>query len=105
MKITKLNDSSIANILDQLLKRSPSSYHQFEKSVQEIIDQVRKRGDSALFDYTARFDGILLDASSVLVSQEEIEEAYRKVDPALLDVIRKSIANIRVFHEKQRQKS
>lgn len=105
MKITKLNDSSIANILDQLLKRSPSSYHQFEKSVQEIIDQVREKGDSALFDYTARFDGILLDASSVLVSQEELEEAYRKVDPALLDVIRKSIANIRAFHEKQRQKS
>ena len=73
--------------------------------MQEIIDQVRRKGDSALFDYTARFDGILLDASSVLVSQEEIEEAYRKVDPALLDVIRKSIANIRAFHEKQRQKS
>lgn len=105
MKITRLNDASIADILGKLLKRSPSSYVQFEEKVQEIINQVRRNGDQAVFDYTARFDGIQLDSSSVCVSEKEIKEAYQQVDPALLAVIRKSSVNIRAFHEKQRQKS
>lgn len=105
MKITRLNDASIADILGKLLRRSPSSYVQFEEKVQEIINQVRRNGDQAVFDYTARFDGIQLDSSSVRVSEKEIKEAYQQVDPALLAVIRKSIVNIRAFHEKQRQQS
>src|SRR3712207_2489027 len=105
MKITQLNDASIADILDQLLKRSPTSYQEFEGRVQDIINNVREKGDEAVFDYTAKFDGILLSEDSIRVTEEEIEEAYRQVDPALLDVIRKSIVNIRAFHEKQRHQS
>lgn len=105
MKITELNDINITEILDQLLKRSPTSYSEYEDRVREIIGQVRLRGDEAVFAYTAEFDGARLDAGSVRVSREEIEEAYREVDPALVSVIRKSIANIRAFHEKQGRQS
>lgn len=105
MRILELNRETKDNILENLLKRSPSSYGEFEGRVAAIIDAVRKKGDEALFGYTKQFDGVDLDASGVLVTKEEIEEAYEKVDSKLLTVIRKALVNIRDYHEKQRQYS
>ena len=58
-----------------------------------------------MFDYTKRFDGADLNADNILVTEEEIKEAYETVDEGLLEVIRKALVNIRVYHEKQMQYS
>ena len=105
MRILELTEETKGNILENLLKRSPNSYGKFEASVQEIIETVRANRDVALFDYTARFDGATINKDNILVTEEEIKEAYDAVDPKLLEVIRKSLVNIRTYHEKQRQNS
>ncbi|MEY8333834.1 histidinol dehydrogenase [Lachnospiraceae bacterium 47-T17] len=105
MRILELNNETKENILENLLKRSPNSYGEFEERVAAIIAGVREKKDAALFDYTKQFDGAQIDASNVLVTKEEIEEAYASVDPSLLDVIRKALVNIRDYHAKQRQNS
>lgn len=103
MRIISLNEETRKNILENLLKRSPDSYGEFESRVGDIVAQVKARGDEALFDYTARFDGVELTGETVRVTEEEIQEAYRQVDSKLLEVIRKALVNIRAYHEKQRR--
>ena len=105
MKIVALDENSKKDLLNDLLKRSPNHYGQYIDRVNEIIDTVREKKDAALFEYTARFDGVKINASNIRVTKEEIEEAYKLVDPELLDVIRKALVNIREYHEKQRQYS
>lgn len=105
MRCLKLTQEVKKNILEDLLKRSPNSYGSYEAAVSEIIGAVKDKGDEALFSYTKRFDGIELNAASVRVTSEEIEEAYTQVDEGLLGIIRKAIENIRVYHEKQKQYS
>ena len=103
MKIQELNRDTTKDILDKLLKRSPINYTEYEKTVNDILSDVRQRGDEAVFEYTKRFDKADINASNVLVTQAEIDEAYKEVSPELLDVIRKALVNIRAFHEKQVQ--
>ena len=105
MRIEKLDDNTKKNLLEDLLKRSPSSYGKYEQSVREILDAVRERKDEALFDYTEKFDGVRLDASSILVTEAEIDEAYREVGEELLGVIRRALKNIESYHAKQMQYS
>lgn len=105
MRIVTLDENSKQNLLNDLLKRSPNHYGEFIDRVNDIIANVRTNGDAAIFDYTKRFDGADINASNILVTREEIEEAYTKVDPELVDVIRKALVNIREYHEKQRQYS
>ena len=105
MRIEKLDDNTKKNLLEDLLKRSPSSYGKYEQSVREILDAVRERKDEALFDYTEKFDGVRLDASSILVTEAEIDEAYREVGEKLLGVIRRALKNIESYHAKQMQYS
>ena len=71
--------------------------------VADIIYDVRKNGDSALYKYCEKFDGAKL--SSLLVSKEEIEEALTLVEPEFLEILKKAEANIRKFHEKQKRNS
>lgn len=103
MKITKVTEDAVATLLDDLLKRSPNNYTGYADKVQAIIDDVRERGDEALFEMTKRFDGADLNADNIRVTQAEIDEAYTLVDASLIEVIRKAMTNIRVYHEKQRQ--
>ena len=103
MRIVKLTEETRKDLLSTLLKRSPNQYAQYEGTVAQIVDDIREKGDEALFAYTEKFDHIRLDPESVKVTEAEIEEAYRSVDPALLDVIRKALVNIRTYHEKQRR--
>ena len=105
MRILQLTKETRENILENLLKRSPNSYGTYEAKVNEIIQDVRENGNSAVFSYTKKFDGAEIDASNILVTEEEIKEAYEKVDQKLLAIIRKSLVNIREYHEKQRQYS
>ena len=105
MRIERLNQDTKKNLLEDLLKRSPNSYGKYEESVREILDAVRERRDEALFEYTKRFDGADINASNILVTEGEIEEAYGTVDQNLLEVILKALVNIRSYHEKQMQYS
>lgn len=105
MRIIKLNEQSRANILADLLKRDPNNYSAYEDTVQAIVDAVRARGDEALFEYTKKFDGAELSSDNIRVTQAEIQEALSQVDPNLLAVMKKSMKNIREYHEKQKQYS
>ena len=105
MRIIELTEEARTNILENLLKRSPNSYGEFEGRVNEIIENVRANRDAAIFDYTKRFDGADINAENILVTEDEIKEAYEKVDEKLLTVIRKALVNIRKYHENQRQYS
>ncbi len=105
MKIQKLNSDTKKNLLEDLLKRSPNNYGQYEASVKEILDKVKEEKDAAVFAYTAKFDGAELTADTIEVTDAEIEEAYAQVDDTLLTVIRKAKDNIESYHAKQRQNS
>ena len=105
MRIEKLNENTKKNLLDDLLKRSPNNYGKFEASVQEILNAVKENGDEAVFEYTEKFDGVRLDAEHLLVTEEEIAEAYEQVDDELIAIIRKALVNIRDYHQKQMQYS
>ena len=105
MKILQLNSETKKNILNDLLKRSPNHYTEYESRVNDIIANVRKNGDQAVFSYTKQFDKADISADNVKVTEEEIEAAYRQVDEKLLSVIRKAKENIRTYHEKQKQYS
>lgn len=105
MRIVKLTNETKKNLLNNLLKRSPNNYTQYADTVQEIVDNIRENGNRALFEYTKKFDKADINEENIKVTKEEIEEAYREVDAHLLEVIRKSLENIRVYHEKQKQYS
>ena len=105
MRILKLTEDTRKDILQNLLKRSPNNYSEFEGRVNAIIEEVRNNRDQAVFNYTKQFDGADINAGNILVTEEEIAEAYEQVDTALLAVIRKSLVNIKKYHEKQVQNS
>ena len=105
MRIQKLTEETKQNLLQDLLKRSPDSYGEYEERVAAILKQVKEKGDEALFAYTEQFDHAHLTKETVRVSEEEIAEAYEKTDKKLIGVIRKALENIRSYHEKQKQYS
>ena len=105
MRIVKLTSETTRNILENMLKRSPSQYGEYEKRVQDIIANVKEKKDEAVFSYTRQFDKADINASNIRVTEEEIQEAYRNVDPALLHVIRKALVNIEKYHALQKQNS
>ena len=105
MRTVALTKESTKDILENLLKRSPNNYGKFEAAVDNILKNVKEKGDEALFAYTKEFDKTEITGETIRVTEEEIKEAYEAVDPALIEVIRKALVNIRSYHEKQRQNS
>ena len=105
MKIVTLTEESKQNLLENLLKRSPQNYGEYEGRVAEIVENVRARGDEAVFAYTKQFDRADNTAENIRVTEEEVAQAYREVDEQLLSVIRKALVNIRAYHEKQKRYS
>ena len=105
MRIQRLTKDAKENLLEDLLKRSPNNYGQYEQGVQEILAHVKEEKDQAVFAYTKKFDQADITADNIKVTEEEIEEAYKEVDPKLVEIIRKALLNIRMYHEKQRQYS
>lgn len=105
MRMVTLTKQTTKDILENLLKRSPGQYGSYEAAVKKILEKVREEGDRALFAYTKKFDRAEITEQNVQVTEEEIREAYEAVDPDLVDVIRKSLVNIRSYHEKQKQNS
>lgn len=108
MRIIRLNEDSKKDILDTLLKRSPNNYDSYTDTVNEIVNNVRRNGDKAVAEYTLKFDKTEITADNIIVTAEEIKEAYDYVnanDKGLVEVIKKSAANIREYHSKQMQYS
>ena len=105
MRIQKLDESSKKNLLEDLLKRSPNQYTEYENKVAAILQSVKADRDKAIFQYTKQFDGVEISADTIRVTEAEIREAYEKVDASLIEIIRKAKENIKTYHEKQRQYS
>lgn len=105
MRIESLDEKARKNLLEDLLKRSPNSYGEYEARVQEILDTVREKQDEAVFDYTKKFDGADIHPGNILVTEEEVREAYAQMDENLLRIIRRALANIETYHQKQMQYS
>lgn len=105
MRIVKLDESTKNDIQTNLLKRSPNSYDDYQESVNLILKDVKARKDKAIFEYTKKFDKADINESNIRVTQEEIDDAYKKIDKEVVEVIRKSIKNIEDFHTRQIQQS
>ena len=101
MRIERLTEETKNNILENLLKRSPNQYSRYQAAVDEILADVKERKDAAVLDYTKKFDKADLTADELRVSEEEIKEAYGKVDEKLIGIMKKSIQNVKDFHRKQ----
>lgn len=101
MRIVKLTDETKNNLLESLLKRSPNSYSQYEKTVNDIIEDVRTRNDEAIFEYTMKFDKCEMSADRIRVTKEEIQEAYKQLEDDFVATMKHSAENIRKFHQKQ----
>lgn len=85
--------------LEKELARSQFSYDDVNETVENILKDVKKRGDKALFEYTKKFDKV--DLKTLEVSEEEIQKAFDTIDKELLEVIKYSHDNIKLFHERQ----
>ena len=85
MRIQKLDESTKKNLLEDLLQRSPNQYPEYEARVATILDAVKKEKDGALFQFTKQFDGVELSAETIRVTEEEIQEAYEKIDASGLN--------------------
>ena len=105
MRIVKLDQNTKAQALEKLIGRGASGYGEYEKTVQDIIADVRANGDKALIAYSKKFDRCDLTPETMRVSDQEIREAYAALDPALIEVMKKAAKNIRVYHEKQKRSS
>ncbi|NQU17243.1 MAG: histidinol dehydrogenase [Candidatus Saganbacteria bacterium] len=73
-----------------------------EKSVRDIIRNVRNKKDKALIEYTKKFDKVGLEIDEIKINEAEIKEAYNKVNSACLDAIKEAIRSIGAFHERQK---
>lgn len=105
MRIQKLDENTKKNLLEDLLKRSPNQYPEYENKVAAILQEVKENKDKAIFEFTKKFDGADISAKNIVVTEEEIKEAYELAAPSLIEIIRKAKENIRVYHEKQKQYS
>lgn len=105
MKIITLTNETKQNLLENLLKRSTTNYGEYEKNVDSIIQNVKQNKEEAIFDYNLKFDKCTITKENFQVTQEEIEDAYKVLDKQFIEVMRRSAANIRTYHEKQKRNS
>lgn len=105
MRTVKLTDECRKDILKNLLKRSTGNYTQYEETVAEILDNVKKNGDKALFELTLKFDKFELNKDNIKVTKEEINEAYKQIEPEYIEVMKHARENIWAYHEKQLRSS
>lgn len=105
MRIQRLNENTKKNLLEDLLKRSPNQYTEYEERVAAILSEVKEKKDAAILNFTKKFDGAEITTDTIEVTEEEIKEAYEAVDESLINIIRKAKENITVYHEKQKQYS
>ena len=98
MKVRRLSEMTTAEVA-ALKRRSGLDIEGLLPSVRPVVEGVRARGDAALLEYTARFDGVRLSAAELKVSEEEVKHAYEQVSPEALNAFRQSARNVRRFQE------
>ena len=91
--------------LQRIRNRNVALDDELMMEVAAIIREVRARGDAALIDYTARFDGVQMRASELRVPEETLHSSALRVDSYVLECLREAIRNVRMFHEHQKEKS
>ena len=104
MRIVDLRESLDLDAVDALL-RPPETETNVDQTVAGVVGDVRERGDEALFEYTAKFDGVSIDGDRIRVSEDEIREIAAGADDELVEILRVAASNIRQFHEEQIQES
>ncbi|MBR3307261.1 MAG: histidinol dehydrogenase [Lachnospiraceae bacterium] len=103
MEINRLDKKNREALAEALAKRSTESFGDLEAKVADIIDNVRSRGDAALFEYSEKFDHFTLTKENIRVTDEEIKAAVEESDPRFIEVLERAAENIRTFHEKQKR--
>jgi histidinol dehydrogenase len=105
MRIVTLNDETKKNLLENLLKRSTNDYGDYEKTVADIIENVKTRKEEAIFEYSLKFDKCNMTKERFKVTRAEIDAAYSELDEHFIQVMKDSAANIKAYHEKQKRTS
>ena len=105
MKTVKLTADTQKDLLDSLLKRSPNNYSEYEDVVAGIVNDVREKGDQAVFEYTKKFDKWEISADTMRVTEAEIKEAFEQIEKEFVEVLERAAANIEDFHRKQLRNS
>lgn len=105
IKVIDLRNGKDSGLFESLASRSQMEHGDVLRRVEDIVNNVRQNKDKAVLEYTAMFDKVELSSESLKVSEDEIKEAYSKVDSRLVEVIKKSRDSIKSFHEKQKEKS
>lgn len=103
MRIIKLNEQSKNELKKVLASRSTGKMTDLEKTVDDIITNVKENGDKALFEYSAKFDKFDLTKDNIRVTDKEMEEALNSLPAEYVEVLKKSAQNIKKFHEKQKR--
>lgn len=102
MKIIDSQQKDIFTELKRIINRGETATEEVAVTVKEVVDRVRREGDPAVIEYTEKFDRMSLTLKDIRVSQEEIKDAYTKVEPKKVDALKLAAQNIRAFHEKQK---
>ena len=100
MNIYKLSELT-SEKKEFIMKRAESDISEQMKIAKEVSDDIRKRGDEAVLEYTAKFDHVTLSADEMKVKPEEIEAGYERLDTETREAIEYAVKNIRNFHSKQ----
>ncbi|SKA78964.1 histidinol dehydrogenase [Clostridium sp. USBA 49] len=93
------------NYISSLKKRAEQVQSDVINKVSDILEDIKNNGDKALIEYTKKFDSTNINLNNFIVSKQEIEEAFKKVDDKFIGAIKKSKENIEYFHEKQKRNS
>ena len=105
MKVFKHSDPDFGATLKAVINRANLDLVTHDATVREILQQIKERGDAALLEYTSRFDQHDLSLEEMKVTQDQIDEARKKVDDKEIDALRRAAENIREFHGRQVQES
>ena len=101
IRLIRKNKKDWAARMSRLLDRGLKVDAELMSQVAAIVDDVRRRGDGALTDYSARFDGVLLQPSELRVNEGTLRRSAERVNPRVLEAIREAIKNVRTFHQRQ----
>ena len=105
MRVLRLSDAEFETTFERIVRRGETAAPEVEATVRAIIDDVRERGDAALFEYTAKFDQLQLTARNCEVRADEIEAALAAVDETTLERLRLAARRIADYHRKQKQET
>lgn len=92
-------------IRKRLLERAETDYSKQQEIVDQVLSDIKENGNAALFSYIRQFDGFEANEENILVTEEELNEAFQQVDPELLAIMREAADNIEKFHNHQRREN